>query len=231
MAIVVKSMATTGVDGFMVEIEASTIRGHQQGMFIIGLPDQSIKEAGERIQAAIESCGYDIPKDKCIISLAPGDKKKRGSHFDLGMIIALLFQTDQISPKNLADYAFIGELALDGRIRPCNGVLSMVTEARKCGVKSVVVPYENRQEASSVTGINVCPVRNLPDTIRFLEGKLDLAKQNEKSNAGGNRNAVYVKGGSQCTLVPDTIKLEIYDLVLHGRESDEDGGLRAGQGH
>ena len=197
MAIVVKSMATTGVDGFMVEIEASTIRGHQQGMFIIGLPDQSIKEAGERIQAAIESCGYDIPKDKCIISLAPGDKKKRGSHFDLGMIIALLFQTDQISPKNLADYAFIGELALDGRIRPCNGVLSMVTEARKCGVKSVVVPYENRQEASSVTGINVCPVRNLPDTIRFLEGKLDLAKQNEKSNAGGNRNAVNVKGGAQ----------------------------------
>ena len=134
MAIVVKSMATSGVDGFMVEIEASTIRGQQQSLSIIGLPDQAIKEAGERIQAAIESCGYDFPKDKSIISLAPGDKKKRGSHFDLGMIIALLFQTDQISPKNLAEYAFIGELSLDGRIRPCNGVLSMVTEARKCGV-------------------------------------------------------------------------------------------------
>ena len=141
MAIVVKSMATSGVEGFMVEIEASTIRGQQQSMSIIGLPDQAIKEAGERIQAAIESCGYDFPKDKCIISLAPGDKKKRGSHFDLGMIIALLFQTDQISPKNLVDYAFIGELALDGRIRPCNGVLSMVTEARKCGMKAVVVRY------------------------------------------------------------------------------------------
>lgn len=183
MAIVVKSMATTGVDGFMVEIEASTIKGHQQGMFIIGLPDQAIKEAGERIQAAIESCGYDIPKDKCIISLAPGDKKKRGSHFDLGMIIALLFQTDQISPQNLADYAFIGELSLDGRIRPCNGVLSMVTEARKCGVKTVVVPYENRQEALSVTGIDVCPVKSLPDTIQFLESKLDLRKQYEKHSS------------------------------------------------
>ncbi len=182
MAIVVKSMATTGVDGFMVEIEASTIKGHQQGMFIIGLPDQAIKEAGERIQAAIESCGYDIPKDKCIISLAPGDKKKRGSHFDLGMIIALLFQTDQISPKNLANYAFIGELSLDGRIRPCNGVLSMVTEAAKCGMKSVVVPYENRQEASSVSGIEVCPVKSLPETIKFLEGKLDLKEQNEKND-------------------------------------------------
>ena len=182
MAITVKSMATSGVDGFMVEIEASTIRGQQQSLSIIGLPDQAIKEAGERIQAAIESCGYDFPKDKSIISLAPGDKKKWGSHFDLGMIIALLFQTDQISPKNLSDYAFIGELALDGRIRPCTGVLSMVTEARKCGVNAVVVPYENRQEAESVSGIKVCPVKSLPDTIKFLEGRLDLAKQDSDDN-------------------------------------------------
>ena len=179
MAITVKSMATSGVDGFMVEIEASTIRGQQQSMSIIGLPDQSIKEAGERIQAAIESCGYDFPKEKSIISLAPGDKKKRGSHFDLGMIIALLFQTDQISPKNLSDYAFIGELALDGRIRPCTGVLSMVTEARKCGVKAVVVPYENRQEARSVSGIKIYPVQTLQDTVRFLEGRMDLSKHQE----------------------------------------------------
>ncbi len=185
MAITVKSMATSGVDGFMVEIEASTIRGQQQSLSIIGLPDQAIKEAGERIQAAIESCGYDIPKDKSIISLAPGDKKKYGSHFDLGMIIALLCQTDQISPKNLAEYAFIGELALDGRIRPCTGVLSMVTEARKCGVKSVVVPYENRQEAASVTGISVCPVRSLQETIRLLEGRLNLLWSQDEADGDG----------------------------------------------
>ena len=116
MATVVKSMATSGVDGFMVEIEASTIRGQQQMISIIGLGDQAVKEAGERIQAAIESCSYDIPKEKVIISLAPGNRKKRGSHFDLGMIIALLYQTDQITPRNLDDYAFIGELSLDGRI-------------------------------------------------------------------------------------------------------------------
>ena len=177
MATVVKSMATAGVDGFMVEIEVSTLKGQQQMLSVIGLPDQAIKEAGERIQAAIETCGYDIPKDKVIISLAPGNKKKRGSHFDLGMTIALLFQTDQIAPKNLADYAFIGELALDGRIRPCNGVLSMVTEAKKCGVKAVVVPFENREEASSVSGIRICPVKTLPDTVRFLAGKLDLYKE------------------------------------------------------
>nr|MCR5747749.1 YifB family Mg chelatase-like AAA ATPase [Lachnospiraceae bacterium] len=193
MAIVVRSMATSGVDGFMVEIEATVIKGQQQVMSIIGLPDQAVKEAGERIQAAIESCGYDIPKDKTIISLAPGDKKKRGSHFDLGMIIALLYQTDQIAPKDLADYAFIGELSLDGRIRPCNGVLSMVTEARKCGVKTVVVPYANRQEASSVTGIGICPVQSLPDTIKFLEGRSNPEKEygRDTNNNGSSSESFY----------------------------------------
>ena len=146
---------------------------------IIGLGDQAVKEAGERMQAAIESCGYEIPKDKVILSLAPGNRKKKGSHFDLGMSIALLFQTDQIAPKNLGDYAFIGELSLDGRIRPCNGVLSMLTEARKCGVKAVVVPFDNRKEAETISGIRIFPVRSLPDTVRFLEGKLDLTKQDD----------------------------------------------------
>ena len=182
MATVVKSMATSGVDGYMVEIEASTIKGQQQMMSIIGLPDQAIKEAGERIQAALESCGYEMPKEKVIISLAPGDKKKRGSHFDLGMIVALLFQTGQLTPKNLEDYAFIGELSLDGRIRPCNGILSMVTEARKCGVKSVVVPRENYREARTVSGINVCPVRTLGDTLKILTGQQISFLDEEKEN-------------------------------------------------
>ena len=211
MAITVKSMATSGVDGFMVEIEASTIRGQQQSMSIIGLPDQAIKEAGERIQAAIESCGYDFPKDKSIISLAPGDKKKRGSHFDLGMIIALLFQTDQISPKNLSDYAFIGELALDGRIRPCTGVLSMVTEARKCGVKAVIVPYENRQEAESVSGIKVYPVNSLPDTIKFLEGRLELSKQDSDDKIA-NKISHVITLGTTGTPTSDDLENSVLDF-------------------
>ena len=204
LAIVVKSMATSGVDGFMVEIEASTIRGQQQSISIIGLPDQAIKEAGERVQASIDSCGYDILKDKVIISLAPGDKKKRGSHFDLGMIIALLYQTDQISPKNLGDYAFIGELSLDGRIRPCNGILSMVTEARKNGVKAVVVPYENKNEAMTVSGIKICPVRSLNETVRFLEGKKQL--DDEESDES------FIDKSSAITLSDNSTSLDFSDV-------------------
>ena len=109
MATVVKSMSVEGIDGFEIEVEATTIRGQQQMISIIGLGDQAVKEAGERMQAALEFCGYDIPKDKVIISLAPGNRRKKGSHYDLAMTVALLQQTDQITAKALEQYAFIGE--------------------------------------------------------------------------------------------------------------------------
>ena len=170
MATVVKSMSVEGIDGFEIEVEATTIRGQQQMISILGLGDQAVKEAGERMQAALEFCGYDIPKDKVIISLAPGNRRKKGSHYDLAMTIALLQQTDQITAKALEQYAFIGELSLNGRIRPCNGILPMVTEAVRRNIRSVIVPYENWEEAESVSGIEVIGVRTLRDTIKLLEG-------------------------------------------------------------
>ena len=176
MATVVKSVSVEGIEGFEIEVEATTIRGQQQAISIIGLGDQAVKEAGERIQAAIEFCGYDIPKDKVIISLAPGNRRKRGSHYDLAMTIALLQQTDQICTKDLEQYALIGELSLNGRLRPCNGILPMVTEAMHCGIKTVIVPYENWKEAESVSGMGVVGLRTLRDTVQFLEGKFTPSK-------------------------------------------------------
>lgn len=108
MATVVKSMSTEGIEGFLIEIEATTIRGQQ----------------------------------KTIISLAPGNRRKRGSHYDLGMTIALLQQTDQICAKNMEDYAFVGELSLNGRLRPCYGILPMVTEAMNSGIKKSLFPLK-----------------------------------------------------------------------------------------
>lgn len=173
-------MAVEGIEGFEVEVEATTIRGQQQMISIIGLGDQAVKEAGERIQAALEFCGYDIPKEKVIISLAPGNRRKKGSHYDLAMTIALLQQTDQISAKNLEQYALIGELSLNGRLRPCRGILPMVTEAMNCVIQSVIVPFENWKEAESVAGIKVFGIHTLRDTIQFLEGKLKPSREEEK---------------------------------------------------
>ncbi len=181
MATVVKSMSVEGIDGFEVEVEATTIRGQQQSISIIGLGDQAVKEAGERMQAALEFCGYEIPKEKVIISLAPGNKRKKGSHYDLAIAIALLQQTEQITTKELDKYALIGELSLNGVLRPCNGILPMVTEAKNRGIEAVIIPCRNWKEAENVTGIKVYGMENLRDTIRFLEGRSEPPAISEKT--------------------------------------------------
>ena len=190
MATMVKSMALEGIEGFPVEIEAATIRGQQQMVSIIGLGDQAVKEAGERIQAAITCYGYDLPKDKTLISLAPGNRRKRGSHYDLGMTLALLAETDQIAARDIEKYVFIGELSLDGRIRPCTGVLSMITAARQCGITKAVVPAANLKEAQKISGIEAFGLHTLEDAVRLLEGRgisSGITEQGEK-DAGQRRD-------------------------------------------
>ena len=111
MATVVRSFAIQGIDGYPVDIEVKMLEG-QPVISIIGLGDQAVKEAAERIQAAIDESGYVFPKKRVIISLAPSDKKKSGSHFDLAMAVGVLCQNGDIGVKNLKEYGFIGELSL-----------------------------------------------------------------------------------------------------------------------
>lgn len=118
---------------------------------IIGLGDQAVREAGERIQAAINSAGYQFSKKKVILSLAPGDIRKRGSHFDLGMALAILQESEEIWAKNLGEYGVIGELALNGSIRPCTGILPMIMAASQNGIKKVIVPSGNYKEAKLIS--------------------------------------------------------------------------------
>ena len=190
MSTMVKSMALEGIEGFPVEIEAATIRGQMQMISIIGLGDQAVKESGERMQAALSFYGYDIPKDKTLISLAPGNRRKRGSHYDLGMTLALLAETDQIAAKDIDKYVFIGELSLDGRIRPCAGVLSMITAARQCGIKKAAVPAANRSEAEKVGGITVYGLNTLEDAVRLLEGRGVSAGVCEETQQPGTERKV-----------------------------------------
>ena len=178
MATMVKSFAIQGIDGFEVDIEVKTLEG-QPMISVIGLPDQAVKEAAERIQSALDESGYEFPKKKVIISLAPGDKKKRGSHFDLAMAVGLLKETEAIDVKNnIGRYALIGELSLNGELRACRGILPMVIAANKQGTREVIVPYETIQEAKLVRGMRVYGFENLVQVLRFLEGKdVTLTKQ------------------------------------------------------
>ena len=168
MAIVTKSFAVDGLDGFSVEIEATTLRG-MPNVSITGLGDQAIKEAADRLAASMTHCGYSIPQARVIISLAPCDKRKRGSHYDLAMVVALLTESKQIKPLNLSKYAFIGELSLNGNIRPCNGIIPMIIEAKSCGITDVILPMENANEARMIDGINIHGMPSLDEVIKLLE--------------------------------------------------------------
>ena len=188
MASIINSFAISGIEGYQVEIETDTLYG-QPSISIIGLGDRAVKEASERIQAAIIHTRYEFPKMKIVVNLAPGDIKKRGSHFDLAMALGLLLQSNQfIATLKLEDYGFIGELSLNGSIRPCSGVLPMVIAARRVGIKNIIVPEENAREASLVSGINVYAFKTLKDVINFLEGAITKDTVDDDINLDFNMN-------------------------------------------
>ncbi|WP_416246473.1 YifB family Mg chelatase-like AAA ATPase [Clostridium sp. HCS.1] len=170
LASVVKSFAISGIDAYVVNIESDTIYG-QPSVTIVGLGDAAVKEARQRLEAAINHEKYDFPKMKVVINLAPGDIKKSGSHFDLGMAIGILIQTLQIQVDEVNSFGFIGELSLNGELRPCSGVLPMVIEAKRNGINNIIVPKDNLLEAALVSGINVFAFDNLKDVLNFLEDK------------------------------------------------------------
>lgn len=136
MASVVNSFAIGGIDGYVVKIETDTIYG-QPSVSIVGLGDAAVKEAKERLEAAINHEKYEFPKMKIVINLAPCDVKKSGSHFDLGMAIGLLIQSKQVIAQEIQMFGFIGELSLNGELRACTGILPMAIEAKRSKLSQV----------------------------------------------------------------------------------------------
>ena len=169
-----------GLDGELTwaEVDAET---NLPGFFMVGLGSQSVKEARERIRSALENCGYGFPAKRITVNLTPANRKKDGSHYDLPIAVGLLLCLGFISAdKNSPDIeggscAFLGELSLDGRICPVEGVLPMVMGLKKQGVKKVIVPQENLAEASLVNGIDICPARHLKQVADHISG-FDLIK-------------------------------------------------------
>lgn len=171
MASEVKSFSIQGIDGYVVSIEASILMDERQSLSVIGMGDTAVKEAGERIRSALGDCGYSLPERKIVLSLAPCDRRKRGSHYDLALAIALLTQNGDIKPQNLRKYGFIGELSLGGKLRPCKGILPMILAAKSAGIRDVILPIENYGEAALVSEMNLLAFSKLGEVIAFLEGK------------------------------------------------------------
>ncbi|TKH43117.1 Fis family transcriptional regulator [Paenibacillus terrae] len=153
-----------GIDGVLIEVETDLSNGLPQTA-IIGLPDSAIREAVERVRAAIKNCGFKYPSQRVTINLAPADLRKEGSSFDFAIALGLLTTSEQVVLPAGERTLFIGELALDGSIRPVNGVLSMVDLAKREGFHSVLLPEENAGEARLITDIRIYAVRHLMDLI------------------------------------------------------------------
>lgn len=164
-----KSLGVFGMDAFCVVVEAD-ISVSLPRFDIVGLPDAAVKESKERVRASIKNCGYDYPVSKITVNIAPADIKKEGPIYDLPILIALLKASRQIE-GDIDGFAFVGELSLDGEIRPCNGILPMLLKAREEKYGAVFVPFANSAEASVVDSIDVFPVKNIGEVINHLNSK------------------------------------------------------------
>lgn len=173
MISIVKSMSLHGLEGYPIEVQVD-VSGGLPCFEIVGLPDTSIREAKERVKTAIKNSGYELQSKRIIVNLAPANTKKEGSYLDLPIAIAILLNIGEIQSKDLESTIFIGELSLDGKVNKVNGILPICIEARRLGIKKVIVPYENSNEAAIVDGIDVIGIKTLNEIVEYLNKKIEL---------------------------------------------------------
>jgi magnesium chelatase family protein len=165
----VNSAALYGIDALRVEVEIDLASGLPQ-LATVGLPEGAVKESKDRIRAAVKNCGYTFPAKRITINLAPADIKKEGSAYDLPMAVGILAAEEAIGKRLLEEYLLIGELSLDGSIKPVRGALPIAMAAKKEQVKGLILPEQNASEAAVVSEVEVLGVRDLPQVVEFLNG-------------------------------------------------------------
>ncbi|MFQ5502071.1 MAG: magnesium chelatase domain-containing protein, partial [Phycisphaerae bacterium] len=168
------SFTLVGIEAVACEIEVNVASRGFDKMAIVGLPDAAIKESLERIRTAIINCGYQPPKKRTLINLAPADIRKEGPALDLPIAIGMLFAGEGNVPDGLERVMIAGELALDGRVRPIKGALSLAMLAKEKGFSGLLVPRDNANEAAVVDGLEIFAVGSLTDAVGFLTGQLPI---------------------------------------------------------
>lgn len=164
--------AVYGVDAKIITIEVNVGQGLK--FFMSGLPDSAIKESEHRVESAVKQFGYRMPRQKVVVNLAPADIKKEGSAYDLPIALSILKASDQIGADKMEEYLIMGELALDGSLRPIKGVLPIAIEARKSKFKGFMLPKENAKEAAIVNDLDIIGVETIAEAVDFFEGKLQI---------------------------------------------------------
>ena len=160
--------AIIGVSAQMVTVEVNV--GDGVGFFMVGLPDNAVKESAQRISSAFEECGFRIPGKRVVVNLAPADLKKEGTAYDLTIAIGVLGAVGMVKADDMDKYVIMGELGLDGTLRPIKGVLPIAIEARKQQYKGLIVPTDNAREAAIVNNLEVYGATTLKEVADFLNG-------------------------------------------------------------
>jgi magnesium chelatase family protein len=164
--------AVIGVNAFVVSIESSIVQGTK--IYIVGLPDNAVKESVHRIESVIKHYDYFLPRQKVVVNLAPADVRKEGSAFDLPITLSILYASGQLKSTRMEECIIMGEVALNGDLRPIKGMLPIAIEAKRQGFKYILLPKENEREAGIVQGISVIGISTVIEAIDFLEERIEI---------------------------------------------------------
>ena len=183
----VLSSAVIGIDAYLIEVEVDIMPGLPT-FTTVGLPEASVKESKERVKSAINNSGFIFPDDRITVNLAPANIKKEGTGFDLPIALGILAATNIIPQEVISKYLILGELSLDGRIKPVKGSLPMAIAAKTANYEGIIVPYDNGREASVVKGIAVYPVKTLSQVVNFFRGFSQISAEVTDISAIFDRN-------------------------------------------
>lgn len=199
MLSIIKSMALHGLEGFLIDVQVDVSSGLPEWS-IVGLPDASVKEAKERVKTAIKNSGYELLSRKIIVNLAPADIKKEGAIYDLPIAVGILTSINIIYGKQQEDTLIIGELSLNGNLNSINGALPICIEAKKLGIKKIILPQANAKEASIIEGIEILGAYDLSQVVNYLNGNGKIAtyrtkwRECSKSNQESQLDFSEIKG-------------------------------------
>ena len=225
MLAITKSIALQGLDGYLISIQVDISAGMPH-FEIVGLPDTSVRESKERVKTAIKNSGAEFLSRKIIINLAPANTRKEGSGLDLAIAVGILTASgyiNMISNEEFDSTIFVGELSLNGNIEKINGILPICIEAKKLGIKRIILPKENAGEAPYISGIEIIPVETLEEVMQYLNKEKEIKPEisrnilNENkqeylmdfSEVKGQENVkraleISAAGGHNCMLIRST---------------------------
>src|SRR5882757_6483432 len=172
MLVKVFGSAVFGINATTITVEVNLSKGIN--FFLVGLPDNAVKESQKRIIAALKNCNYNYPGKEITINMAPADIRKEGSAYDLTIAIGILAGSDQVNPEEIGKYVIMGELSLDGGVQPIKGVLPIAIQANQEGYKGIILPKQNAREAAIVADLDVYGVENILEVVDFFNGVKQL---------------------------------------------------------